>query len=208
MGFYTFFVDNENKVIRIIQLLAILTFLIIFFYNKKCSTKTMLKNISVWVGIAFLLLSGYSYQTELKDFGNRILSNIIPSKGIENPDKSATFYASYRGHFIVNGSINGSNIKFMVDTGASRVSLSHSDALKIGIDTSQLNYRVPTNTANGVSFVAPITIKEITISGITANNITAFISKPADMDTSLLGMSFLKKLSKYEFKDNTLTLWE
>ncbi|WP_316859686.1 TIGR02281 family clan AA aspartic protease [uncultured Cohaesibacter sp.] len=56
----------------------------------------------------------------------------------------------------------------MVDSGASSVVLTHEDALTIGIDTANLNYASPVNTANGKAYTARIWLNKISVGGIEA----------------------------------------
>ncbi|MDR0296627.1 MAG: TIGR02281 family clan AA aspartic protease [Rickettsia sp.] len=55
------------------------------------------------------------------------------------------------GHFYINALVNGVKIKFMIDTGASDVALTTSDAKMLGFDLSKLNYTRTYSTANGIA---------------------------------------------------------
>jgi aspartyl protease family protein len=93
----------------------------------------------------------------------------------------------------------------MIDTGASDIMLSISDAKKIGINTNNLIFNRPYQTANGRSFGASIKLKEVEISGIKFKDIYASVNE-GDMGVALLGMSFLRRFSKYEFFQDRLVL--
>ena len=58
-----------------------------------------IRQITGWVVITLLIITGYSYQYEIKQFGNRISATIIPGYGQGNGDGSVTFYAGSNGHF-------------------------------------------------------------------------------------------------------------
>jgi len=198
--------DRENY-IYIIELGAILALLLFWAFKKRENFKLVLKNASIWLAIALVILIGYSYQYELKDFTNKIFGNLIPSMGLKNKDGSVTFYASQNGHFMIDTKINNYSVRFLLDTGASKVTLTQADAKRMGVDLSQLNYDIKISTANGVAFAAPFKIEEIKVGGsITVRNVDAYISQ-GNLDVSLLGMSFLNKLKKYEVTNNALTLW-
>ncbi|PIR34787.1 MAG: TIGR02281 family clan AA aspartic protease, partial [Alphaproteobacteria bacterium CG11_big_fil_rev_8_21_14_0_20_44_7] len=110
------------------------------------------------------------------------------------------------GHYHIDTEINGVTIKFMVDTGASDVVLTKNDAKKLGINLHNLDYTKMYNTANGITYGAPIVINKIKIDNFVIYNIKASVNN-SEMEQSLLGMSFLDKLGGYEVRNGILTLW-
>ena len=105
---------------------------------------------------------------------------------------AVTLTANAQGHFTVDGQINGGTVQFVVDTGATLVSLSSTDALRLGI-----NYRagIPSamNTANGVTRAWRVKLDTVRVGDITMNNIDAAVVENQAMPT-LLGMSFLNRM--------------
>lgn len=102
-----------------------------------------------------------------------------------------TILADSRGHFITTGQINGISVRFLVDTGATSVSLSGAEAKSLGI-----NYRSGTRgvarTANGSIPVYLIRLDNVRVGDITLNNVEASVSEgPGHI--ALLGMSFLNR---------------
>lgn len=106
-------------------------------------------------------------------------------------------------HFYANAVIGGVPVRFMVDTGATHVSLSPDDARRLGHDLDQLNYSSPHNTANGTVYLAPTRIQSISIGPITMYDVKGTIHRDG-LKTSLLGMSFLNRLSGFEKTGNRL----
>lgn len=94
----------------------------------------------------------------------------------------------------------------LVDTGASSIVLKASDARAAGINVSQLKFRVPVRTANGVAYAAATQISSIAVGSITMHNMNIMVAKPGVLSESLLGMNFLTRLRSYEFSGDFLTL--
>ena len=88
----------------------------------------------------------------------------MPSYSWTNNNGQLIIARSSNGHFYLDA-IGGKNqvIQFLVDTGASDVALTRQDAIKLGFKPDALNYTRKYNTANGVSYAAPVVIKELTI---------------------------------------------
>ena len=94
----------------------------------------------------------------------------------------------------------------LVDTGASFVALSHEDAAMLGLKVSQKDFTRRSSTANGVVETAPVRIKEIRIGDIAVRDVEAVVLPPRALSTSLLGMSFLKRLEGFEVAKGRLVL--
>jgi aspartyl protease family protein len=116
--------------------------------------------------------------------------------------------ADRHGHFTANAQINGSSIDVMVDTGASIVALTWEDAERVGIFVRPSDFTHRVNTANGLARVAPVMIDQISIGGITVRDVRGTVSEPGKLNGTLLGMTFLGRLSRAELRRGTLLLEE
>jgi aspartyl protease family protein len=97
--------------------------------------------------------------------------------------------AASGGHFFTSGQINGNTVQFMVDTGATAVSIGMADANRMGIDfkTGQM---VGMSTANGVVPAWRVKLGSVRIGDVVVHEVDAIVS-PAPMPYVLLGNSFL-----------------
>jgi aspartyl protease family protein len=111
--------------------------------------------------------------------------------------------ADAAGHFLTTGIINGTSVRFLVDTGASMVALGASDARRIGIDPrkGEIGY---TQTANGVTQVSRVKLDTVKIGEIMLNNVDATVHQH-DLPVVLLGMSFLNRM-EMQRNGGTMTL--
>jgi clan AA aspartic protease (TIGR02281 family) len=111
------------------------------------------------------------------------------------------------GHVVVNASVNGATIRFLVDTGATSVALTPADALRAGVAGS-LSYSKATSTANGVAKAAPVMLQQIRIGQLEVDNVDGMVMQ-AEGGISLLGQTFLSRLRSYTMHDGVLTLtWQ
>lgn len=173
---------------------------------------TALRHAAIWLGIIVTLAVGYTFRNDLSTAARRVaIETVPPGVGItfpvEETGRSAVrIRRQMDGHFSARGKVNNASMNLLVDTGASTVVLNPRDAQKAGIDISTLNYTVAVNTANGTAFAAPIKLRSVTIGSIVINDIEALVTKPGALSSSLLGMSFLRRLQSYEFSGEFLTL--
>jgi aspartyl protease family protein len=111
------------------------------------------------------------------------------------------------GHVLVNVFVNGVQIPFIVDTGATLVSLTQADAQRVGV-AGGLSYTITMATANGTAKAAPVTLQEVRIGELEVADVHASVMQ-APGGISLLGQSFLNRLQSYEMRDGLLTLtWQ
>jgi len=104
---------------------------------------------------------------------------------------SVTLQADSRGHFLVQGQINGGTTRMLVDTGASYVALPASDAIRLGIDYRK-GRRGYVNTANGVAPVYQVTLDSVKVGDIVLNQVDGLVQENG-LSIILLGMSFLNR---------------
>jgi len=124
------------------------------------------------------------------------------------PSGSVSIAAGAYGHFQTQADIDGRSIDVMVDTGASLVALTYEDAASVGLYVKPSDFTGLAQTANGSTRVAPVTISRISIGDITVRNVPAVVSARGASERTLLGMSFLKRLTRVEMRAGMLVLQE
>ena len=118
---------------------------------------------------------------------------------------AASIRKSADGHFWTTARVNSSTVKFLVDTGASVVALTPSDARRAGFRPGDLTYSSPVNTAGGQVMGAAVKLDFVSVSNVRVRNVRALVI-PEGLEQSLLGMSYLGELQKVEASRDTLIL--
>ena len=116
-----------------------------------------------------------------------------------------TIPVSRNGHYNLRLSINSVLVDFVVDTGATDIVLSQSDAKRIGIDIDSLAFTGRASTANGVVETARITLDTIEIANIVDRDVRAVVNK-GELFGSLLGMGYLQRWGRLEIENGILSL--
>jgi aspartyl protease family protein len=118
---------------------------------------------------------------------------------------SKAILKSSDGHFWAEGEVNGRTVRFLVDTGATAVALTPEDAQRLGIDPAELHYGFKVVTAGGQIRAASVRLASITVAGARLDNVDALVIEKG-LDTSLLGMTYLGRLSRFEATRGALVL--
>lgn len=111
-----------------------------------------------------------------------------------------------RGHFLATFKINGRPAGGMIDTGATLVALTVSTARRAGIALSPADFRAEVDTANGRTRAAVIRLDRLEIGRIALEDVEAVVLDDKALGTNLIGMSFLRRLGKYQVEDGALLL--
>lgn len=121
-------------------------------------------------------------------------------------------YGEYRidadrlGQYSADVEVNGSRIHMLVDTGASSVALSYEDAAAIGVYPAPADYKYAVSTANGSARVARAMLRDVRLGSLVVHDVEALVGERGALSSSLLGMTFLSKLSKIEVASGALVL--
>lgn len=109
------------------------------------------------------------------------------------------------GHYWAEANIDGKAVRVLVDTGASVVALTRADALRLGVDPEPEAFTGKVQTASGVVRAAPVQLKTISIAGARVDRVEALVVEQG-LEYSLLGMSYLGRLSAFSATPAGLTL--
>ena len=196
--------EDEPYFVRAIVLLAFVSTGIVFARQVKLGE--LARNLMIWTAVGLVLVLGYTYRDELHSVTARVESEFVPSEPVADArTHTLTLTADSNGDFYVYGAANGKRIRFVVDTGASDIVLSSSDAGRLAVDPATLHFVRGYETANGIGEGAHYTLSELSVGPIEMWNIPVTINR-TDMHASLLGMSFLKRLKSFEFAGRKLYL--
>lgn len=192
--------------VRLVYLVALLVLVSSsILAGRRLRLRGVAKAAALWVPIVAVVALGTAYRVELGAIGARVASELLPYRGTVLGADEVRFPAGTDGHFRVEALVDGTRVRFLLDTGASDIVLSPADARRIGFDPDQLRFTGFAETANGTVRTAPVRLGVIEIGPIRLHDLPASVNQAA-MRGSLLGMRFLERLRSFEVRDGTLIL--
>jgi aspartyl protease family protein len=161
-----------------------------------------LKTMSRWmISIAWLLILGVLtiYFSDMLDKQHN--PNQIVETRARDGTREVVLQRNRSGHYVVTGKLNDQSVDFLIDTGATWVSIPK----KIANDLN-LVWGAPfeASTANGVTTMYATRVATVSLGDIQLHNVRASINPHAPDDDVLLGMSFLKKLEMVQRGDTLI----
>jgi len=195
--------DSQIQLVYGLGLLALVASSVILGWQNQSGLA--LKQAVIWAGLFVAVLVIYSYRQEFNGLLTRVGGEVAPSVAVNRSPGEVSLRAGRDGHFHASALVDGTHVDFLIDTGATLVSLSYFDAQRVGIDMDKLNFSQMISTANGQVFMAQTKLKEITVGGITLYDVSALVASEG-LDESLLGMSFLRRLSSFRVDQDRLIM--
>ena len=114
--------------------------------------------------------------------------------------------AGPHGHFSAEFRVNGARIDAMIDTGATLVAINRSTATRIGLNLTAKDFKYKVDTANGPALAAAGVIDSLQIGRIRIDGVQAVVLEDKSLKQTLIGMSFLNKLSAFRVERGKLLL--
>ncbi len=150
--------------------------------------------IFVWIAwIIALALLVFFFQDVLDEQFN---PNTKPEIRLSKSGQAEVVLEQNRqGHYVARGTINDASVTFLLDTGATQVSIPAHIADQLGL-VAKGSYRV--QTANGSVTVYKTEIAQLSLGNIFLYNVAANINPAMKTDEILLGMSALKQVDFYQ----------
>jgi aspartyl protease family protein len=111
-----------------------------------------------------------------------------------------------RGHFEVDGRVDGRRLSFMIDTGASVIALTATDAARLGFYPAAREFVAEVKTANGIVRAAPLRLDVVEVGDLVVRDVAALVLPDEALSDNLLGLSFLSRLRRFEYSDGRLVL--
>ena len=172
--------DDMTRVVYLLILLVAVGGWVAVEYRTRVgfALRTALAWGMIFLGVA----AGYGLWTDIRE-------DFSPHQSLTERGEIAVDRAS-DGHYYLKLNINGTEIRFMADTGASGMVLSRADAERLGLNPGGLTYTGVAQTANGQVRTARVTLKSVVLGPFQDKDVRAYVND-GEMGDSLLGMDYL-----------------
>lgn len=153
-----------------------------------------------------LMLAGQAHQKpELRRAETVRTAAVMPADAAPATGDAASVAKASDGHYWAQAEVNGRAVRFLVDTGATAVALTAEDAQRLGFDPKTLDYGYQVTTASGQARAAEIKLATVSVAGARVDNVDALVIEKG-LPASLLGMTYLGRLSRFEATQSALIL--
>ena len=152
----------------------------------------------VWGLIILGLVAAYGLKDDIR-------SALLPHQAVQTAGESLVLRRGRDGHFHLTAEVNGAQVRFLVDTGASDVVLTRDDAVRAGLDPARLDFTRRAMTANGPVMTAPVRLDRVAVGELEARDVPAVVGG-GGLFQSLLGMSYLDGFRRISVEGDRMIL--
>jgi aspartyl protease family protein len=165
-------------------------------------------------GVFFAILFGGVFVASIaNEMSSRDALAGVADAGLDPDGRSAGvawLVKNEDGHFYAESMVEaerrgGARVRFVVDTGATQVALTRTDAVRVGLDADALAFETRVRTAGGETRAARIRLTSVSVGGVKLEDVEALVIEDG-LSQSLLGMSYLGRLSRIEADGDALIL--
>lgn len=190
---------SDHDIGRLIYLGLLGSVLVVYLIlANRNSLGTLARGAVLW-GLIFIgVVAAYGLWETVRD-------EVAPQQVLRTGDGRVEVPRSRDGHYYITLDINGAELRFMVDTGATDMVLTMADAAAVGIDPDTLRFTGIARTANGTVRTARVRLDAVRLGDFVDHGVTAWVNEGA-LDTSLLGMAYLDRFARIEIARDRLIL--
>lgn len=193
--------NDGNQAANFLYLLLMLVLVGSALIARRLPIKQSLKLALIWALIFAVLFGAIALRHDFAALGRRMLGE---AQGSVQTGQTLRVKQSEDGHFWINGTLNGQNVRFLIDSGATMTSLSKASAQRAGI-VSDGGFPVMVNTANGVVRAERGIVKRLVVGPAVRDDMPVHFSD-AFGDLNVLGMDFLSSLTAWGVEGDWLVL--
>lgn len=157
-----------------------------------------LQHMAIWALIVVATVMAYGFKDQLTAI-------IQGDEGRIVDDRTISFRRADDGHFYARLTINGEDMSFLIDTGATDLVLTREAAAAVGFDVENLAFTRQAQTANGMVSGAPVLLDSVALGSITDRNVRAVVNG-GELETPLLGMTYLKRFQSFQIQGDRMIL--
>ncbi len=189
---------DPDTLMRLVYLSVLLVGVGGFFLFRQPHLGRRMRDLLVWGLIFAMVVIAYGFRDTLRE-------ELFPAAMLQVDADTIELRRGSDGHFHAELEVNGTPVRFMIDTGASDMVLSLRDAGRIGFDPGRLDFTGRAQTANGSVGVAPVRLARVRLGSFTDTAVPASVSD-GGLEGSLLGMSYLDRFARIEISGDTMRL--
>jgi aspartyl protease family protein len=193
--------DGPSLVWGIVSLLMVVSALA----ARRLPIGQTLKMALAWIAIFAGLFVLFSFRPEIKAIWQRVTADFSGTANQTISGGKITLTKDDSGHFELLAKVNGKDIPFLVDTGATNINLSSESAIEAGIEVDRTGFPVFLDTANGTAKAFRAQIDSLTIGSVELKDQKILVSDTLG-DDNLLGMDFLNQFRSWRVEGDKMIL--
>jgi aspartyl protease family protein len=193
---------DGTQALNLVYLLIVLVAVLSAFSLRRIPLGKTVKMVMAWILIFGALFAIFALRDDFRALGSRLWAAVTGDDNQEVRGGELRIAMADDGHFYADGQLNGRNVRFLIDSGATVTTLGPETARGAGVQPN--GERTMVETGNGVTLVDRGSAERLTIGPIERRDFPVFIARTDAIN--VIGMNFLSTLSRWSVEGRTLVL--
>ncbi|MGE4411371.1 MAG: TIGR02281 family clan AA aspartic protease [Sphingobium sp.] len=173
--------------------------------SRRFSLRSSLAMVLGWIAIFFIVLALFTYRQHFVDIARDVGQELTGAARQRADGDNLHISMGPDGHFWVDGEINGTSARFLIDSGATITALSDDVARNAGLNVDDDGPGMAMQTANGTVLARRSMIAGLAIGPIHTADLPIVVSDRFN-GVNVLGMNFLSRLKGWRVEDGEMIL--
>ena len=172
---------------------------------RRLAAGQLAKMALAWIAIFAALFVVFSYRFELSSVWNRVKSEFSGTTGQSYVGEAIAIKRQDDGHYWVRTKVNGKDVDFLIDSGATTSAMNSKAAADTGVSFDNNDFPIFIDTANGRVKAFRGVAQRFELGPLKLNNHDVVVSESFG-DTNVLGMNFLDSMKSWKVENSVMTL--
>lgn len=196
---------TEDQNINLVFAIGALILVISALFSHRIGFGQIVRTVLAWVAIFAIFIVIFSYQKELVGVWNKVTSELTGSNEQQVVGQTLRLRQSLDGHYWADAEVNGTPVRFLIDSGATTTAMTLKTAQAANIDIDEGGFPIYLNTANGTVEAQRGTIQSLQVGPMMAMDFPVVVAE-AFGDANVLGMNFLSSMKSWRVEGMEMIL--
>ena len=196
---------TEDQNLNLVYAIGMLVLVASALFSRRIGFGEIVRNILIWVAIFAAFIVAFSYKDQLLGVWDHVSGEFTGENDQAIVGNTLRIRQSDDGHFWINAEVNGNQVRFLVDSGATTTAMNLSTATAVRIDVNEIGFPTYVSTANGDVEVRRAKIESLKVGSMRTEDLPIVVAEEFG-DTNVLGMNFLSKLDSWRVEGNEMIL--
>jgi len=196
---------TEDQNLNLIWAVGALVLVGSALFSRRIGFGEIVRTALSWVAIFAVFIVAFSYKDKILGVWNHVSGEVLGENEQQMIGKTLRIRQSPDGHFWANAMVNGTPVRFLIDSGATTTAMNLATARKADVELSSSPFPVILSTANGEVEAERGTVRNLEVGSIVADDLPVVVAE-AFGDSNVIGMNFLSKLDSWRVEGNEMIL--
>ncbi len=196
---------NTAQNVDVIWYILASTLVISALFARRISLRGALGMAMIWVAIFSVVLVLFTYRNDFGTMASKVQTEVMGQADQHAEGQNLRVKMADDGHFWVDGEINGTAARFLVDSGATITAVSDDVAMKAGLNVDMNGPGLMMQTANGPAVARRSSIAGLAIGPIHTSDLPIVVSDRFN-GVNVLGMNFLSRLRSWRVENGEMVM--